>query len=210
MNDPKVHLLTHPLARHRISTLRDASTCSADFRRLVGEIALMLGYEATKDLALAEREVRTPLAVTRAPFLAEKICLVPILRAGLGMLDPLLGMFPAARVGHIGLYRDPKTMKPVEYYCKTPSDLADSLVLVIDPMLATGGSSSDAIALLKKRGARRIRMLNIFAAPEGLAAVRQAHPDVEIYLAQLDEKLNAHGYILPGVGDAGDRIFGTL
>ncbi|MGN0866077.1 MAG: uracil phosphoribosyltransferase [Oligosphaeraceae bacterium] len=210
MNSEKLHIMNHPLISHKISMLRSVETDTRDFRALVSEIGHLMGYEATRDLPLVDTEIDTPLAHTRGKALPHQVCLVPILRAGLGMVDAMLTLIPAARVGHIGLYRDPKTLKPVEYYCKLPTDVAQRIVLVLDPMLATGGSAAAAISFLKARGASRIKMVNIIGAPEGVEVVQREHPDVDIYLGSLDEKLNDHGYILPGLGDAGDRLFGTL
>ena len=203
-------ILDHPLVQHKVSLLRDKSTGTKEFKELVGEIAMLLCYEATRDLPTKEVEVETPIAVAKSHVLAgRKLALVPILRAGLGMVDGMLSLLPAAKVGHIGLYRNEETLEPVEYYCKLPSDIAERDVLLLDPMLATGGSACDAITQIKKRGARSIKFLAIIAAPEGLAKVHEQHPDVDIYVAALDEKLNENGYIVPGLGDAGDRIFGT-
>ena len=206
----QLFLMDHPLIRHKISRLRDRNTDTREFRQLVYEISLLIGYEATREFAVAEYPLETPVASTVGVRLARPVCLVPILRAGLGMVEALLSLIPNARVGHIGLYRDPQTLEPVEYYCKTPPDLADCEVLVLDPMLATGGSAAAAITFLKQRGASRLRLLNLIGAPAGVEKVRSIHDDVPIYLGSLDEKLNDHGYILPGLGDAGDRLFGTL
>ncbi|MBR4676141.1 MAG: uracil phosphoribosyltransferase [Victivallales bacterium] len=208
--NPRLHIMDHPLIKHKISMLRRKETNTKDFRQLVSEIALMIGYEATRDLPLEEAEIETPLMKTTGYFLPKQVCLTPILRAGLGMVDAMLTLIPAARVGHIGLYRDPKTFKPVEYYCKLPPDVAERVVIVLDPMLATGGSASAAIGFLKKRGVRLIKLVNIIGAPEGVEVIFREHPDVDIYLGCLDQKLNDHAYILPGLGDAGDRLFGTL
>ena len=203
-------ILDHPLVQHKVSLLRDKSTGAKEFKELVGEIAMLLCYEATRDLPTKEVEIETPIAVAKSHVLAgRKLALVPILRAGLGMVDGMLSLLPAAKVGHIGMYRNEETLEPVEYYCKLPSDIAERDVLLLDPMLATGGSACDAITQIKKRGARSIKFLAIIAAPEGLAKVHEQHPDVDIYVAALDEKLNENGYIVPGLGDAGDRIFGT-
>ena len=203
-------ILDHPLVQHKVSLLRDKSTGTKEFKELVGEIAMLLCYEATRDLPTKEVEIETPIAVAKSHVLAgRKLALVPILRAGLGMVDGMLSLLPAAKVGHIGMYRNEETLEPVEYYCKLPSDIAERDVLLLDPMLATGGSACDAITQIKKRGARSIKFLAIIAAPEGLAKVHDQHPDVDIYVAALDEKLNENGYIVPGLGDAGDRIFGT-
>ena len=203
-------ILDHPLVQHKISLLRNKNTGTKEFKELVGEIATLLCYEATRDLPTKEVEVETPMGVAKCHVLAgRKLALVPILRAGLGMVDGMLTLLPAAKVGHIGMYRNEETLEPVEYYCKLPSDIAERDVLVLDPMLATGGSAADAISQIKKRGAKSIKFLAILAAPEGLERLHNAHPDVDIYVAALDEKLNENGYIVPGLGDAGDRIFGT-
>ncbi len=203
-------ILDHPLVQHKVSHLRDKNTGTKEFKELVSEIAMLLCYEATRDLPTEEAEVETPIAIAKARVLAgRKLALVPILRAGLGMVDGMLTLLPAAKVGHIGLYRDETTLDPVEYYCKLPADIAERDVLVLDPMLATGGSACDAITQIKKRGARSIKFLGIIAAPEGLAKLHEMHPDVDIYVAALDDHLNENGYIVPGLGDAGDRIFGT-
>ena len=206
----KLFVMDHPLISHKIAMLRDKNTSVRDFRALVNEIALLMGYEATKDLKMTEVEVETPVATTKGQVIERQVALVPILRAGLGMVDALMSLIPAAKVGHIGLYRDHETLQPVEYYCKLPSDIEQRQVLVLDPMLATGGSSSAAISFIKKRGAKNIRRVCVIGAPEGVKAVQEAHPDVDIYVAALDEKLNENGYIVPGLGDAGDRLFGTL
>ncbi len=206
----KITVLDHPLIQHKLSILRDKSTSTYEFRVLIGEIAMLMTYEATRDLPLTDVEIETPVAKTVTKHLAgKKLAIVPILRAGLGMVDGVLTIIPAARVGHIGLYRDPETLQPVEYYCKLPADINEREVFVVDPMLATGGSAIDAIAQIKKRGPKNIKFMCTIAAPEGLNALAAAHPDVDIYCAALDEKLNDHGYIIPGLGDAGDRIFGT-
>ena len=205
-----VHIMDHPLIVHKISMLRDKDTSVKDFRELAYEIALLMGYEATRDLALTEREVETPIAKTTGKFISKQVALVPILRAGLGLVDALMSLIPAAKVGHIGLYRDHETLEPVEYYCKLPPDVAQRQVLVLDPMLATGGSSAAAIDFIKKRGAKRIKLMCIIASPEGVKAVTDAHPDVDVFCGTVDEKLNEHGYIVPGLGDAGDRLFGTI
>ena len=203
-------IVEHPLLQHKISLLRNKQTGTKEFRDLVSEIATLLCYEATRDLPLEEVEVETPIALARTKVLAgRKLALVPILRAGLGMVDGMLNLIPAAKVGHIGLYRNEETLQPVEYYCKLPNDIAEREVIVLDPMLATGGSAADAISLIKQRGARHIKFIGLIAAPEGLKALHAAHPDVDIYVGALDEKLNDQGYIVPGLGDAGDRIFGT-
>ena len=205
-----VHVMDHPLILHKISMLRNKDTSVKDFRELSYEIALLMGYEATRDLELTEREVETPLAKTTGRFIDKQVALVPILRAGLGMVDALMSLIPAAKVGHIGLYRDHETLQPVEYYCKLPPDIAQRQVLVLDPMLATGGSSAAAIEFIKKRGAQRIKLMCIIASPEGVDVVTKAHPDVEVFCGIVDERLNEKGYIVPGLGDAGDRLFGTL
>ena len=203
-------ILDHPLVQHKISLLRDKNTGTKEFKELVGEIATLLCYEATRDLPTKEVEVETPMGVAKCHVLAgRKLALVPILRAGLGMVDGMLTLLPAAKVGHIGMYRNEETLEPVEYYCKLPSDIAEREVIVLDPMLATGGSASDAVAQIKKHGAKHIKFIGLIAAPEGLKALHEAHPDVDIYVAQLDDTLNENGYIVPGLGDAGDRIFGT-
>ena len=203
-------ILDHPLIQHKLTHLRDKKTGAKEFRELVSEIATLICYEATRDLPLMEVDTETPVAVARTKVIAgRKLAFVPILRAGLGMVDGVLNLVPAAKVGHIGLYRDPETHKPVEYYCKLPEDVQERDVIIIDPMLATGGSAIDAISMIKKRGVSRIKFMCIVAAPEGLKALGEAHPDVQIFAAALDEKLNDHAYIVPGLGDAGDRIFGT-
>ena len=206
----KVIVMDHPLIQHKIGWLRRIETGSKDFRTLVSEIAMLMCYEATRDLRLTDVEIETPICKTIVRELrGKKLAVVPILRAGLGMVDGMLNLIPAAKVGHIGLYRDPETKKPVEYYCKLPEDCSEREVFVVDPMLATGGSSAAAIKLLKDRGCRNIHFMCIIAAPEGVERMQREHPDVDIYIGALDEKLNDHGYIVPGLGDAGDRIFGT-
>ncbi|MBQ3149740.1 MAG: uracil phosphoribosyltransferase [Clostridia bacterium] len=205
-----VTITNHPLIQHKLTIMRNKNTGSKEFRQLVGEIAMLMCYEATRDLPLQPVTVETPLVTAEFNTLAgKKLAFVPILRAGLGMVDGVLQLVPSARVGHIGLYRDPETLKPVEYYCKLPGDISEREVIVLDPMLATGGSAIDAISLIKQRSPKSIKFMGIIAAPEGLEALKAAHPDVDIYCAALDEKLNDHGYIVPGLGDAGDRIFGT-
>ena len=206
----QVKVIDHPLIQHKLTLIRDIRTGTKDFRELLEEIAMLMAYELTRDLPLEEIEVETPVAKCRARVLAgKKISVVPILRAGLGMVSGVLRLIPAAKVGHIGVYRDPQTLKPVEYYCKLPPDVSEREVIVIDPMLATGGSSVSAIDMLKRGGAKQIKLMCLVAAPEGVKIVNDAHPDVEIYTAAVDECLNDHGYIVPGLGDAGDRIFGT-
>ena len=206
----KPFIMEHPLVQHKISHLRDVNTGAKEFRELVSEIAALMCYEATRDLPLKEVEIQTPVSLAKTNVIAgRKLAFVPILRAGLGMMDGVLTLVPTAKVGHIGLYRDPETKLPVEYYCKLPNDISMREVIVVDPMLATGGSAVDAIGLLKKRGVKNIKFMCIIAAPEGIKALSEAHPDVQIYAGALDEKLNEHCYIIPGLGDAGDRIFGT-
>jgi uracil phosphoribosyltransferase len=206
-----VHVMDHPLIAHKLSIMRNKKTGSKDFRELLDEVAMLMGYEITRDLPLENVTIETPLARMTAKMVSgKKLAIVPILRAGLGMVDGLLSLVPVARVGHIGMYRDAKTHKPVEYYSKMPPDIEDRIVILVDPMLATGGSAADAITLLKnKYGCRHIRLMNLVAAPEGIAHVQKEHPDVDIYVAAVDECLNEHDYIVPGLGDAGDRIFGT-
>lgn len=206
----KVMVLDHPLIQHKVGVIRRKEVGSRDFRAIISEIAMLMCYEAARDLKLEDVEIETPICPAVVKELAgKKLAVVPILRAGLGMVDGILAMIPAAKVGHIGLYRDPETLKPVEYYCKLPSDCHEREIFVVDPMLATGGSASSAIQMLKDKGCRNIRFMCIIAAPEGVAKMQKDHPDVDIYIAALDEKLNDHGYIVPGLGDAGDRIFGT-
>ena len=210
MYSEHVHIMDHPLVAHKLSILRDKNTSTKDFREIVSEIGMLMTYEATRSLPLTTREIETPICKATVPTLdGKKFAVVPILRAGLGMVDGALKMIPAAKIGHIGLYRDPETLKPVEYYCKLPADCAEREVFVVDPMLATGGSSVAAIRMLKEKGCKKIHFLCIIAAPEGVKAMQEAHPDVDIYIGALDEHLNEHGYIVPGLGDAGDRIFGT-
>ena len=206
----EVHVLNHPLIQHKLAILRSKDTSVKEFRELVGEIAGLMCYEATRNLPVKEVEVETPITTAKCKMLAgKKLAIVPVLRAGLGMVDNMVALIPSAKIGHIGLYRDPQSHKPVEYYCKLPEDIESRQVYVVDPMLATGGSAVAAINFLKEHGCKNIIMMNIIGAPEGVAAVQEAHPDVEIYLAALDEKLNENAYIVPGLGDAGDRIFGT-
>ncbi len=205
-----VHIMDHPLVHHKLSVLRSKDTPVKEFRELVSEIAGLMCYEATRNLPTEEVEVETPVAVAKCRRLAgKKLAIVPILRAGLGMVDSLVDLIPSAKIGHIGLYRDPATHEPVEYYCKLPEDIGNRVVFVVDPMLATGGSAVAAIDFLKQHGCKNIIMMNIIGCPEGIKRVTEAHPDVDLYLAACDEKLNEHAYIVPGLGDAGDRIFGT-
>lgn len=206
----KLHIVDHPLVQHKLTIMRRKHTPSKDFRDLLDEISMLMGYEITRNLPLEDVEIETPICKTVQKRIAgKKLAIVPILRAGLGMVDGLLKLVPVARVGHIGLYRDPETHEPVEYYCKMPKDIGDRLVIITDPMLATGGSASDAIAMAKARGAKNLLLMCLVAAPEGVKRVQDEHPDVDIYTAALDERLNDHAYIVPGLGDAGDRIFGT-
>lgn len=206
----KINVIDHPLIQHKLSFIRDKSTGTKDFREMLEEISLLMAYEITRSLPLEEVDVETPVSVCKCKVISgKKIAVVPILRAGLGMVSGFVKLIPTAKVGHVGLYRDPETLKPVEYYCKLPSDVSSRDFIVVDPMLATGGSAEAAIALLKEKGAQSIKLVCLVAAPEGVKVVNDAHPDVEIYTAALDEKLNDHGYIVPGLGDAGDRIFGT-
>ena len=206
----KVHVLDHPLIQHKLAILRSKNTSVKEFRELISEISGLMCYEATRNLPTKEVEVQTPVAVAKCRRLAgKKLAIIPILRAGLGMVDAMVDLIPSAKIGHIGLYRDPETHMPVEYYCKLPEDIANRQVFVVDPMLATGGSAVAAIDFLKQHGCKNIIMMNIIGCPEGVKMVQDAHPDVDLYLAALDEKLNEHAYIVPGLGDAGDRIFGT-
>ena len=206
----KTMIMDHPLVQHKVSLLRNKNTGTKEFKELVCELATLLCYEATRDLPTEEVEIETPIAVAKTRMLSgRKLALVPILRAGLGMVDGMLALIPAAKVGHIGMYRNEETLEPVEYYCKLPDDIAEREVIVLDPMLATCGSAVDAITQIKKRGAKSIKFIGIIAAPEGMQRLQEAHPDVDIYVAAMDEKLNENGYIVPGLGDAGDRIFGT-
>ncbi len=210
MNTETFHVVDHPLIKHKLTIMREKETGSKDFRQLLNEIAMLMGYEITRDLPLEEIEIETPVAKTNAYRIGgKKLAIVPILRAGLGMVDGILSLVPVAKVGHIGLYRDPDTHEPVEYYCKLPQDIEERYIIVCDPMLATGGSASDAITMLKKRGCSQIKLLCLVAAPEGVEKLQNDHPDVEIYTAALDSHLNEHAYIVPGLGDAGDRLFGT-
>ena len=206
----KVHVIDHPMVQHKLTIMRDKETGPKDFRQLLNEISLLMGYEITREIPLEEIEIETPIRKTTAKRVSgRKMAIIPILRAGLGMVDGLLNLVPVAKVGHIGLYRNEKTHEPVVYYCKLPEDINDRFVIVTDPMLATGGSSCDALQMLKDRGCTNIKLMCLVAAPEGIKKVQEAHPDVDIYVAALDEKLNEHGYIVPGLGDAGDRLFGT-
>ena len=206
----KVTVTDHPLIQHKLTLIRKQNTGSKDFRELLTEITMLMGYEVTKDLPLGDVEIETPVAkMTAKELTGKKLAIVPILRAGIGMVDGLINLIPAAKVGHIGLYRDPETLQPVEYYCKLPQDIGEREVLLVDPMLATGGSSVAAIQLLREKEAKNIRMVNLVAAPEGIAEVHKVYPDVDIYVAAVDERLNEHKYIVPGLGDAGDRLFGT-
>lgn len=205
----KLFISEHPLIQHKIAMLRNKETGSKEFRELVEEVAMLLSYEATRELPLIDVKVETPITIADAKMIEKKLAIVPILRAGIGMTDGLLALMPTAKVGHIGLYRDPNTLEPVEYYCKLPSDISERDVFLTDPMLATGGTATAAIGFLKEKGAKHIMLLCVLSAPEGVKKVQQEHPDVDIYTAAYDTKLNEHGYIVPGLGDAGDRIFGT-
>ena len=206
----KVTVTDHPLIQHKLTLMRDKNTGSKDFRQLLTEITMLMGYEITKDLPLVDVEIETPVAKTKSKVIAgKKLGIVPILRAGLGMVDGLINLIPAAKVGHLGLYRDPETLQPVEYYSKFPQDIEEREMIIVDPMLATGGSAVAAIDVLKANGAKSIKLVNLVASPEGIAEVQKYHNDVDIYVASIDEKLNEHGYIVPGLGDAGDRLFGT-
>ena len=208
--DKNIHIMTHPLIQHKVSLIRDKNTKVKEFREMVSEIAMLMCYDATRDFKTVEVEIETPVATAKTPVLAGKdIAIVPILRAGMGMVDGILTLIPNAKVGHIGLYRDPETLEPIEYYCKLPDDIENRDVIVLDPMLATGGSAIAAVTFLKQYGANNIKFMCIIAAPEGLNRLHTTHPDVEIFCAALDKQLNDHGYILPGLGDAGDRIYGT-
>jgi uracil phosphoribosyltransferase len=206
----KVHVMDHPLIQHKLTYLRDINTGAKEFRELAKEMSTLIAYEATRDIPLKDVEIETPICKTKGKIIAgRKVGIVPILRAGLGMVDGFLSLIPAAKVGHIGLYRDPETLEPVEYYCKMPADVTERDIIVVDPMLATGGSAIAAIGFIKNRGVQNIKLCCLIAAPEGIEAVIKAHPDVDIYVAAVDEKLNDHAYIIPGLGDAGDRLFGT-
>ena len=209
--DMKVTVIDHPLIQHKLTLMRQKDTGTKDFRELLEEIAMLMAYEITRDFPLKEIEIETPVTKCKAKVLAgKKVGVVPILRAGLGMLNGVVNMVPAARVGHVGMYRDPKTLKPVEYYCKLPNDVAERTLIVVDPMLATGGSAAAALSLLKEKGAKSMILMCLVAAPEGIKVINEEHSDVPLYVAAIDEKLNEKGYIVPGLGDAGDRIFGTL
>lgn len=212
MSDLKVNVIDHPLIQHKLTMMRKKTTGTKDFRELLEEISMLMTYEITRDFPLKDVEIETPVSKCVGKELADtrKVCVVPILRAGLGLQSGVVNMIPAAKIGHIGLYRDPETLKPVEYYCKMPSDIAERTMLVVDPMLATGGSAAAAITMLKEKGAKKLLLMCLVAAPEGVKVINDEHPDVPVYVAAVDEKLNEHGYIVPGLGDAGDRIFGTL
>jgi len=206
----KVYVFDHPLIQHKLTYIRDKNTGTKEFRELVDEVATLMAFEITRDLPLEEIEIETPVTTAKTKVLSgKKMAIVPILRAGIGMVDGVLKLIPAAKVGHIGLYRDPQTLKPVEYYAKLPADVEERDFIIVDPMLATGGSAIEAINSLKKRGAKSIKFMCLIAAPEGVKAIHDEHPEIDIYIAALDEKLNDHGYIIPGLGDAGDRLFGT-
>lgn len=207
----QLHIINHPLIQHKLSIMRDKNTGTKDFKQLLSEISMLMGYEVTRDLPMVDKEIDTPICHMVAKEIGGKtLVIVPILRAGLGMVDGLVALMPGAKIGHIGLYRDETTHQPVEYFCKLPKDVAERQVIITDPMLATGGSASDAISMVKKRGVKDIKLMCLVAAPEGVAKVQEQHPDVDIYVAALDEKLNENAYIVPGLGDCGDRIFGTL
>ncbi|MCT4566250.1 MAG: uracil phosphoribosyltransferase [Maledivibacter sp.] len=206
----RVFIMDHPLLQHKLTLIRDKNTGTKEFKELVKEVSMLMAYEVTRDLPLEEVEIETPVCKTKTKVISgRKLAIVPILRAGLGMVDGFLNLLPAAKVGHVGLYRDPETLEPVEYYCKLPTDVPERELLIVDPMLATGGSAKAAIRFIKERGATNIKLVCLIAAPEGIAAVHEEHPDVDIYVAAVDEKLNDHAYIVPGLGDAGDRLFGT-
>lgn len=206
----KVQVIDHPLIQHKLSIIRDLNTGAKEFRELVEEVAMLMAYEVTRDFPLEEVEVETPVATARCKVIAgKKVAVIPILRAGLGMTGGILKLIPTAKVGHIGVYRDPETLQPIEYYCKLPADISDRELILVDPMLATGGSAAAGIQFLKQRGANQIRLMCLIASPEGIQTVQAKHPDVDIYVAAIDDRLNSHGYIIPGLGDAGDRLFGT-
>ncbi|MBU3103869.1 uracil phosphoribosyltransferase [Clostridium gasigenes] len=206
----RVIQVEHPLILHKLAFIRSKNTGAKDFRELVEEVSMLMAYEVTRDLATEEVEIETPICKTKCKMLSgKKIAIVPILRAGLGMVDGMLKLIPAAKIGHIGLYRDEETLQPVEYFCKLPQDIAERDVMVVDPMLATGGSATDALTLLKKKGAKNLRLVCLISSPEGIKLVQETHPDVDIYVAGIDERLNEKGYIIPGLGDAGDRLYGT-
>lgn len=210
MRKGTVHVMDHPLIQHKLTLIRDKKTGPKEFRELVDEVATLMGYEVTRDLPLTEIDIETPVSRARSKVLAgKKLGIVPVLRAGLGMVDGLLKLVPAARVGHVGLYRDPDTLNPVEYYCKLPADVVERILIITDPMLATGGSASAAIEFLKREGCTTIKLMCLIAAPEGIERIQKDHPDIDIYVSAVDEKLNDHGYIVPGLGDAGDRLYGT-
>ncbi len=207
----KVHLIDHPMIQHKLTLMRDKNTSTKDFRELLNEISMLMTYEITREFPLKDVEIETPICKSVQKMIAgKKVSIIPVLRAGLGMVEGMLKIIPSAKIGHIGLYRDPKTFEPVEYYCKVPNKIENRPVIIVDPMLATGGSANAAIQFIKDRGGNNIKLMNLIAAPEGIEAVTKAHPDVDIYVAGIDEKLNDHMYIVPGLGDAGDRIFGTL
>ncbi len=211
MQDLKVNIIDHPLVQHKLTLMRMKETGTKDFRELLEEISMLMAYEITRDLPLTDTDISTPVSACKSKVLdGKKVGLVPILRAGLGMVDGIVKLIPPIKIGHVGMYRDPKTLKPVEYYCKLPTDINERMLIVVDPMLATGGSAAAALSLLKEKGAKNIIFLCLVAAPEGVRAINEAHPDIKIYTASVDEKLNEHGYIVPGLGDAGDRLFGTL